>query len=236
MKYLWKILFIVGLSAYSSTLTAQEIVIHGIMYEIVDSCKVRVTMPHSYKERIRLYSGKLYIPDSILINNQIYYVCDIADSFRGCIYLQEVRLPDSLEYIISSAFADCRSLRHIELPNNISCIYANAFIGCKSLRSVRMPTNLRIIQESAFEGCTHLRYIDIPQNVIRIDDCAFCGCNRLREIYVYASIPPIFEIDSSNSFYGVNTSIPIHIPKGSKSIYLQEGGWSSFTNIIDDIL
>lgn len=218
---------------------AQKIFIQGIVYEIMESNKARVTMPDSYKERIRLYSGNLYIPDSISINNEVYYVCDIADSFRGCVNLKTIRLPHALESIISLAFAGCRSLRSIELPDNISCIYAEAFIGCESLRYIKLPINLRVIQESAFEGCTRLRRIDIPKQVMRIGDCAFCGCKGLREIYIYASVPPTFDTISVDSnkplslFEEISTSIPLHVPKGCKSVYQREKGWSFFTDIIE---
>lgn len=241
MEYIRNMLCTVCICVCASNLMAQKVSIQGIVYERIEPNKVRVTMPDSYEERIRLYSGNVYIPDSVSINNEVYYVCDIADSFRGCINLKTIRLPHSLENIISLAFAGCSSLRSIELPDNISCIYAEAFIGCKSLRYIKLPINLRIIQESAFEGCTHLKRIDIPQQVCYIGDCAFCGCKGLRELYVYSPIPPTFDtifIDSDNtiSFFGeINTSIPVHVPKGSKSVYQHEKGWSFFTDIIDDI-
>lgn len=241
MEYIRNILCAVCICVCASNLMAQKVSIQGIVYEKIESNKVRVTMPDSYEERIRLYSGELYIPDSISINNEVCYVCDIADSFRGCVHLKTIRLPHSLESIISLAFAGCSSLQSIELPDNITCIYAEAFIGCKSLRYIKLPTNLRVIQESAFEGCTRLRRIDIPKQVIHIGDCAFCRCKGLREIYVYAPVPPTFDtigVDSNNalSLFGeISTSTPVHIPKGSKSIYQRKTEWSSFTNLIDDI-
>ncbi len=193
MGYIRNILCAVCICVCASNLMAQKIFIQGIVYERIAPNKVRVTMPDSYEERIRLYSGELYIPDSISINNEVCYVCDIADSFRGCVNLKTIRLPHSLESIISLAFAGCSSLQSIELPDNISCIYAEAFIGCESLRYIKLPINLCVIQESAFEGCTRLKRIDIPQQVSRIGDCAFCGCDGLRELYVYSPIPPIFD-------------------------------------------
>lgn len=243
MDHIRNILFVICLCTCVGNSTAQKVLIQGIVYEILESDKVRVTAPGSYEERIQLYSGDLYIPDSVSINRKVYHVCDIADSFRGCVNLKTIRLPHSLESIISMAFAGCSSLRYIELPDNISCIYAEAFIGCKSLRYVKLPVNLRIIQESAFEGCTHLKRIDIdiPQQVCRIGDCAFCGCKGLRQIYVHAPMPPSFDTlfidsDSTLSFFGeVRPSIPVHIPKGSKSCYQCAKEWSPFTNMIDDL-
>lgn len=241
MDHIRNILLVICLCICAGNSTAQKVLIQGIVYEILESDKVRVTTPGSYEERIQLYSGDLYIPDSVSINHKVYRVCDIADSFRGCVNLKTIRLPHSLESIISMAFAGCRSLRYIELPNNISCLYAEAFMGCKSLRYVKLPVNLHIIQESAFEGCTRLRRIDIPQQVCRIGDCAFCGCKGLREVYVHAPMPPAFDTlltdsDSTLSFFGeISPSISVHIPQGSKSAYQRTIEWSSFTNMRDDL-
>ena len=244
------------------TLYAQvspKIEIQDIIYQVHEG-NALVVPPDGYKKRLKLYSGKVYIPDSIYLNKEVYYVTDITDAFRGCKYLKEVRLPRKLKFIISEAFSSCISLQDIELPNEISHIYERAFRSCKSLRSIKLPDGLQRIGSSAFEGCRSLRSIEIPQHVVTIEDGAFEGCTRLRcvilpqsvdsigyfafggckglkEIYVYSPKPPVLtgDINSLPVFEGVKNDIPVHIPKGSKHLFQTAQEWSLFTNYIDDL-
>jgi hypothetical protein len=233
--------------------------IHRIVYQIHDRCAY-VVSPDTYKERLLLYSGSVYVPDSIYIDNNVYNVTDVTDAFRGSKYLKEVRLPQGLTYILNSAFYECRSLKEITLPDSIICIYSFAFFNCRFMRSVTFPANLQKIMDSAFEGCTSLKEIEIPQHVAVIEESAFAGCTRLKrlvisqsvvsigkyafggckglkEIYVYATIPPAIKGENGlpSAFDGVRKSIAVHIPQGTKPLYLQAKEWSSFTNYIDDL-
>lgn len=262
MKISPKIVVLSFFVLYMGTLYAQvspKIEVQNIIYQVHEG-NALVVPPDGYKKRLHLYSGKVYIPDSVYIEKKSYYVIDITDAFRGCKYLEEVRLPSKLKFIIGEAFSSCISLHDIELPDEISRIYERAFRSCKSLRSVKLPDSLQRIGASAFEGCRNLRSIEIPRHVVTIEDGAFEGCTRLRrvilpqsvdsigyfafggckglkEIYVYSSRPPILtgDINSLPVFEAVKKNIPVHIPKGSKHLYLTAQEWSLFTNYIDDL-
>lgn len=233
--------------------------IHRIVYQIHDRCAY-VVSPDTYKERLLLYSGSVYVPDSIHIGQNVHYVKDITQAFMACKHLKEVRLPSGLTYITNCAFSGCCALQEIILPDSITCIYRLAFLNCQSLRSIKLPANLQKIKDSAFEGCDHLKSVEIPQHVVTIEDGAFAGCTRLKrlvisqsvvsigkyafggckglkEIYVYATIPPVIKGENGlpSAFDGVRKSIAVHIPQGTKPLYLQAKEWSSFTNYIDDL-
>ena len=260
MKRYYAILVCIILASNIGIACAQEVECQNVKYEILDGHQVRVMRVTPYRKMLQTYSGIVYIPDSILVDNNVYYVTDVTDAFRGCKYIKEVRLPSRLTYIICSAFSSCSSLQHIELPDEISRIYSMSFYKCSSLQFVKLPAGLQRIGDSAFDGCTHLRNIEIPQHVATIEEGAFAGCKRLKrvvlpqsvdtigcfafgeckgikEIYVYAVKPPVLvgDISSLPVFDGVKKSIPVHIPKGSKPLYTQAPEWSLFTNYIDDL-
>lgn len=262
MKRYHKIVVLSFFVLYMGTLYAQvapKIEVQEIVYQINEG-NAHVVPPDGYKKRIQLYSGKVYIPDSIYMDGEVYYVTDVTDAFRECKYLKKLRLPRKLKFIIGEAFSSCISLQDIELPDEISRIYGRAFRSCKSLQSVKLPDSLQRIGSSAFEGCRNLRSIEIPQHVVTIEDGAFEGCTRLRyvilpqsvdsigyfafggckglkEIYVYSPKPPVLtgDINSLPVFEGVKKNIPVHIPKGSKHLYRAAQEWSLFTNYIDDL-
>ena len=260
MRRFYIILLGIILAANVGIMSAQKIEYQNVVYELLDEHQARVMRATPYRKLLRQYSGKVYIPDSIYIDNKSYYVTDVTDAFRGCKYLKEVRLPGGLTYITNCAFASCTLLQYIELPDSISRIYGKSFYSCSSLKSVKLPISLQRIGYSAFEACRHLKKIEIPQQVIIIDACAFADCRelqrlvipqnietigefafgrckKLREIYIYAAKPPVLvgDISSLPVFEGVKKSIPIHIPKGSKHLYTQAPEWNLFTNLIDDL-
>lgn len=55
-------------------------------------------------------------------------------TFKGCVSLKTVILPDGFEEIYSEAFADCFSLKDLYLPDSIDKIESDAFKGCKNLK------------------------------------------------------------------------------------------------------
>ncbi len=234
---------------------AQKTDTQGIIYQIYEGNAIVVKLDNEHKKQ---YNLKVHIPDSVSIEGDMYCVKGI--SLMGCQYLKEVHLPNKLAYIYPYAFAWCKSLQNIEIPNGVSYIYGEAFRDCRSLQSIKLPDNLLKIGGSAFINCTHLRSIEIPQHVVTIEDEAFEGCKRLKrvvlpqsvdtigcfafgeckglkEIYVYAVKPPVLvgDISSLPVFDGVRKSIPVHVPKGSKPLYMQAPEWSLFTNYIDDL-
>jgi hypothetical protein len=63
---------------------------------------------------------------------------EISDyAFSGCVYLQEVKIPDSVKKIGKYAFYNCSNLTKIEIPKSIEEIAENAFEGCPSLKVIQ---------------------------------------------------------------------------------------------------
>ena len=58
-------------------------------------------------------------------------------AFAGCVYLQEVKIPDSVKKIGKYAFCNCSNLTKIEIPESVKEIAENAFEGCTSLKVIQ---------------------------------------------------------------------------------------------------
>lgn len=69
-------------------------------------------------------------------------------AFAFCRPLQEVELPEGLEYIGVSAFNGCEGIDHIDLPSTLKTIGARAFSKTR-LRSIRLPKDLQELADSA---------------------------------------------------------------------------------------
>ena len=87
--------------------------------------------------------------------------------------IEEVVLPESLEYIGRAAFWDCKGLKKINFPSGLSMIGELAFKGCESLGEIDLPDSLEIIGISAFEGCGKLKVGNVPSSLVEVSVNAF---------------------------------------------------------------
>ena len=70
----------------------------------------------------------------------------------------------------------------------------------------------------------------IPQSVIAIGDYAFKDLSNMESLTVWATTPPFL---GTEVFDGVNTSIPVYIPHGTRNDYLGTVGWNRFNNFVE---
>lgn len=127
------------------------------------------------------------------------------------------------------AFYGCDNLKSVVILEGVESIMNNAFTDCSYLSSVVFPESLVSIGGSAFAGCKSLTSIDIPKNVTEIESAAFQVCTNLNLITCKAAIPPT--VRGSQTFFGINKSIPVCVPSSSISTYQSADYWSEFTNI-----
>ena len=67
----------------------------------------------------------------------------------------------------------------------------------------------------------------IPSSVTEIGYNAFNGCTGLTEIWSKNTTAPLIQ---NNTFYGVNKTIPVHVPCSSQNSYQNASYWSEFSN------
>ena len=164
---------------------------------------------------------------SVTIPNSVIY---LGGTFRGCSGLTSVNIPNSVTVIDLRTFEDCSSLTSITIPSSVTIIGQFAFSGCSSLTSITIPNSVTSIGDGAFKDCSGLTSITIPNSVTSIGNYAFNGCSGMKEIISYIN-KPIYIY--SNCWRGVDKSIPLYVPAGTKEKYQSTDGWKEFTNIIE---
>jgi len=104
------------------------------------------------------------------------------ESFKGCLALTEINIPEHCLSVGKESFAGS-GLREVSVGKDLESISENAFNGCKSLESVNFveDSNLTNIGFSAFNDCVALKEIDFTTtNLNSIGKEAFQGCSELK--------------------------------------------------------
>ena len=95
--------------------------------------------------------------------------------------LRTVTIGDGLTQLRSDVFNGCVQLESVSLPATLQEIGISAFEGCTSLKSILLPASLQSIGESAFEG-TGLISLHFGENLETVGKDAFRNCSDLLTI------------------------------------------------------
>lgn len=96
--------------------------------------------------------------------------------------LEEIRLPDTIEWIGSSAFENCTKLAVLSIPRKLRHLGNSAFCRCSALKTVHLPGSLKNVGRSSFYGCCGLKTLELDDGIEEIDDWSFYGCTALERI------------------------------------------------------
>lgn len=194
-----------------------------------------------------------YVPDKCFLDFALLETAKLPNglisigyrAFENCRVLQEFTIPASVTEIGESAFENCRSLSALHFggsteeqaddPATLQCALQRignwAFYNCSLLQELNIPEGVTEIGNAAFYGCSHLEDLVLPSSLQTIGDYGFSDCSNLERITVNAAIPPVIE---ANTFYEVDRSIPVYVPKGSLEAYKADTYWSEFRLLDDD--
>jgi hypothetical protein len=145
--------------------------------------------------------------------------------------LTSVSLPDSLEEIDDEAFFCCSSLTAVHIPKNVTSIGNYVFFRCSSLTAVTIPNSVTRIGYGVFAECSSLTAVTIPNSVINIGEWAFLSCSNLTDVTV-GEKPP-FSIEGKTFDDVPLASCTLHVPAGTKALYLTDGCWKEFGTIVE---
>lgn len=114
------------------------------------STKWHIVTECSQDQELRSKRKLLFHPEVTVFPNSVISYCEaveqvefagsdcyfMAGSFEGCVNLEYIKLPHSLERIPDNMFKNCSSLKEIIIPSTVKLIGKNAFDGCSGLTSV----------------------------------------------------------------------------------------------------
>ena len=100
-------------------------------------------------------------------------------AFSGCLHLEEITVPDSINTLGTGIFYGCNNLRSVRILGGIKSIPEFTFYCCGSLESVEFSGTISSIGESAFYHCSSLLSYENLKHVSSFRKNAFSGCSSL---------------------------------------------------------
>ena len=127
-------------------------------------------------------------------------------------------------------FKNCVNLKEITLPESLTIIEYGAFFGCSSLTKVVIPDNVFEIGKTAFLGCTSLTEATIGRSVRSIGESCFDGCKKLATVICKGETPARLGVGAFMKDEEYIKSIKV--PTTAVSTYKNADGWKDFSDRI----
>ena len=103
-------------------------------------------------------------------------------SLKGCPWLEEVILPDTMVRIGENVLVRSYEFKYIAFPKNLETLDAFAFTQCPFLEHVKMNRNLKYIGEYAFQLCNTIKAMNFPGSVEKIPNNIFQNMRDLTTV------------------------------------------------------
>lgn len=166
-----------------------------------------------------------------------YSVTAIADSvLAGCADLTSLSLPASVQHIGQGVLAGCTKLRTLSVDSANPVYYSPNQTGGIVRRSdnmllyaginTRLSDTIKAIGAFAFQGLP-ISELYLPGSITTIGEQALAGC-PLQKMHVAGMVPPSAAADA---FLGVDTLIPVFVPRQAVETYQAQPVWQHFATI-----
>lgn len=196
-----------------------------------------ITLPESLMEiNQSVFLGTQLKEITIRANVELLGSSAFEGSDAGTMPLEKVIFKGSkIMEIEPYTFKNCVNLKEITLPESLATIAYGAFFGCSSLTKVVIPNNVNEIEKTAFLGCTSLTEATIGRSVRSIGEKCFDGCEKLATVICKGESPARLDVGAfmkDEEHSGTKYIKSIKVPTTAVSAYKSANGWKDFSDRI----
>lgn len=165
-----------------------------------------------YNDFRKWENGVLYIEDCLIKANadEIASTYEIRPgtrliakgAFEGCENLQEILLPETIEYVGEDAFAGTAFYNNSENWENDVLVLGDLLIKVSENYTgvLEVEEGIQTIADGAAKGCTNLKEVVVPESMVHIGENAFLDCTNLKKVTLGKNVEtlgrgPFFQCD-----------------------------------------
>lgn len=205
MKTVTQLMLILALILSAFTVEAADIYdfeIDGICYKIIGTKEVEVSPKVKYDDLAKKndYSGDIFIPDKLVITDQIsgvsitFNVIRIGEHAFSYSKLGVLTISEGIEEISYSAFRNTTA-KEIIMPSSLKTIGYAAFASA-DIEELKIPDGVIKIGTQAFISSS-LKKINIPASVTTVGGSITENCNKLESLIYEDSME---ELSASSTY------------------------------------
>lgn len=194
---------IAALTTAPTTISAQEVTIDNITYEVSDDGEYAVLRDGTY-----LVVDTLVIPSDVVIDGYSYEVKELGYPGFMRLMCSSLTLPNTIE-VIDGLFSHANIGEKLVVPEKVKALPPSFLVYAK-VNTVYLQSNIEVVQQ-----CT--LYADV-------DDF---------KVYIEATTPPFIETYWDEDLVLETTPSTLYVPIGCKEDYEIADGWRHFDNIIE---
>ena len=221
-------LTLVGLLGTFGLSAGEVVAVEGLNYEVDANAKTASVAAGEY-------TGKVVIPNSIIVNETEYAVKSIGKKAFNNSGITSVTIPNSVDSIANAAFLSCKSLTEVYLGTGLRVVDQGAFGSCVKLEKVVIDDlaawcGIDFFDESSnptryakhlYKGEEEVTALVIPESVTEIGDHAFTYCSSITSVDFGKGVTKI----GNKAFYLCTGLTSLVLPESLTE--LSEGAFSS---------
>lgn len=162
-------------------------------------------------------TGNLQLPSTLkYIGSVDGYIGYWDGTFKGCNFVCELIIPESVEYIGMGSFYECKNLYgELRLPDGLKGIGSMAFYGCENFTGdLVIPQGVTNIPDNCFNHTWLGGALVLHDGITTIGDSAFANTGLKGEL----RLPKDLEVISHNVFYNCDFSGELVLPENLHTI------------------
>lgn len=163
----------------------------GITYILnADGTATVTTKGNSSASSSNSYSGDIFIPSSILVNNNLYQVTGISNAAFRYSSSSQIHLPSTVKGTLADdLMSNNKLIENFVFPDNLTISSGKySFQNCTAIKKVFLSYKETSIPLSTFNGTTSLEFLALPSGVLSLGNHSLEKTSLINGLYLNSNL------------------------------------------------